>query len=137
MLIWSGWGILVVPVTLLVGGGVTVLLGALLNAAGLDRMVGLALAAGLLAAAAANWWVGRWLNGRPGRVLLDPATGQQVVLRRRHSLFFIPAHWWAVPLAVAAAIAFVSNFVNPGPSAATPAATSPQLQPDAARSRSL
>ncbi|HEY0203130.1 MAG TPA: hypothetical protein VGC15_03140 [Acetobacteraceae bacterium] len=132
MVIWSGWGILVVPVTLLVGGGVTVLFGALLNAAGLGRLAGFALVAGLLAAAAANWWVGRWLNGRPGRVLLDPATGQQVVLRRRHSLFFIPAQWWAVPLAVAAAIAFVSILVGPGPSAA-----SPGLQPDAVRSRSL
>ncbi len=137
MLIWSGWGILVVPVTLLVGGGVTVLLGALLNAAGLDRMAGLALVAGLLAAAAANWWVGQWLNGRPGRVLLDQATGEQVVLRRRHSLFFIPVRWWAVPLAVAAAIAFVSNFVNPGPFANSPSADSPGLQPDTVRSRSL
>lgn len=132
MLIWSGWGILVVPVTLLVGGSVTVLLGTLLNAAGLDRMAGLALVIGLLAAAGANWWVGQRLNGRPGRVLLDPATGQQVVLRRRHSLFFIPVQWWAVPLAVVAAITLVSSFVNPGPSAA-----SPGLPSDNVRSRAL
>ncbi len=85
------------------------LLDVLLNPAGLDRFVP-ALVAGLLSAA---WWLGRYLNGRPDRVLLDPGTGQQLLPHQRHSLLFIPAQCWATPLAAAAAVAFVSNPVNP------------------------
>ncbi len=115
MVIFSGWGILVVPITLLVGGAVTALLVALLDAAGLERLGGFAVGAGLLAAAGATWWAGRWLNGGTGRVLLDPATGQHVVLRRSHSLFFVPMQWWAVPLAFAGAFILLASVLGPVP----------------------
>lgn len=125
MIIWSGWGILVVPITLLAGGTVFAVIAALLTAAGLERLSGFGLAAGLLAAAAANWWAGRRLNGGTGRVLLDPATGQHVVLRRTHSLFFIPMQWWAVPLAVAGGFMLLASLFGHGPSADGQATDSP------------
>lgn len=30
------------------------------------------------------------------RVLIDKETGEEVVLRNRHSFFFIPAKWWPI-----------------------------------------
>jgi len=42
------------------------------------------------------WFVGRWLNGRPGRLLVDPETNQQVMLKRRHTIFFVPMEYAAV-----------------------------------------
>ncbi|AGH86641.1 hypothetical protein ACI2S5_25300 [Ralstonia nicotianae] len=36
------------------------------------------------------------LNSRPGRVLVDPKTGQQVELKARHTLFWIPLQWTAL-----------------------------------------
>jgi hypothetical protein len=43
-----------------------------------------------LASGAMGWW----LRNRPAKVLIDKATGQEVVLRRRHSLFFVPMFYW-------------------------------------------
>lgn len=119
MVIWSGWGILTVLITALVCGTVSVAGAALLATMGYQGWTGLAFGLGLLAAAAVNWWVGRRLNGGPGRVLTDQATGQTVVLRRRHSLFFIPMQWWSVPLAIAGALMVLSTATLP-PNPATP-----------------
>lgn len=52
----------------------------------------MALAAGLV------WMFNRWLEQRPGKRLIDPATNKEVVLRPRHSLFFIPVKYWPIVL---------------------------------------
>lgn len=88
MLIWSGWGILVALFAMagLVGG-------ALLDQA--DPMLkGYGVPLGAVLAAALTFGLASWLGRDAGRVLVDPATGQQVVLRRRDSLFFIPVRIW-------------------------------------------
>ncbi|MGU3538044.1 hypothetical protein [Methylobacterium sp. A54F] len=93
MIIWSGWGFL--PV--LFGGlGMVagVLLDPLLARLGLPAQSGLIV--GWLAAAAVNGWVGTRLNGGQGRELIDPTTGQRVILRRRHTLFWIPMQYYSV-----------------------------------------
>jgi hypothetical protein len=47
-------------------------------------------------------FVGKRLNERPGRLLVDPETGEEVNLRpATSSLFFIPMQWWAPLIAVA------------------------------------
>ncbi|MBP0492662.1 hypothetical protein [Roseomonas indoligenes] len=100
--IWSGWGILVLPVVV----GTAVVVGAilqwLLTAAGRPDLAFLAFSAGLFAAAAVNWIVGRRLNSAPGRDLVDPRTQERVVLRRRHALFWISMEYWSIPVALAA-----------------------------------
>ena len=45
-------------------------------------------------AATACWFLGRYLNNRPGRVLVDKATGQEVTLRPNHHLMFIKMQYW-------------------------------------------
>lgn len=104
LLIWSGWGILVLPVVL----GTALLVGAsgglALRALGHPELTFLAVSLGLLAAAAANWFVGRNLNGTPPRELLDPATNQRVLLHRVHKLFWIRMEYWSVPVALAALV---------------------------------
>ena len=99
-------------IAIVVGGLTTALTTIGLEKAGLNQWTGLGLVAGLLAAAVVNWFVGIRLNNRPGRELIDAKTGERVVLRRRHSLFFVPMQWWSVPLAAGAVIAFVSVFVT-------------------------
>ena len=104
MIIWRGWGVLTIAIVVLVGGLVTAISFNLLKETG--RFVGLAFTAGLVAAALVNWFVGRRLNSAPGRELMDPATGQRVVLRRSHDLFFVPMEWWSVLLLIGALISF-------------------------------
>ena len=106
--IWSGWGILVLPIVV----GTAVVVGAvvqwLLTALGRPDLAFLAFSAGLFVAAAANWLVGRRLNGQAGRELVDPATQERVVLRRRHRLFWIDMQYWSVPVALAAFVPLLS-----------------------------
>jgi len=45
-------------------------------------------------AGAVSWFTGRYLNSRPGKVLIDKATGQEVTLKPNHSLFFIKIEYW-------------------------------------------
>jgi len=52
----------------------------------------------LVTGAAANWFIGRRLNGGEGRVLVDPRTGEQVVLKRSHDFFFIKMEYWSIPV---------------------------------------
>ena len=103
MIIWRGWGILTVVILALVGGGVTLAAGKLLESNGAN--VGYGFVLGLVAAAAANWILGRRLNGRPVRELVDAQTGERVVLRTSHSLFFVPMQWWSVLMVLAAVVA--------------------------------
>ncbi|WP_019905901.1 hypothetical protein [Methylobacterium sp. 77] len=102
LFIWSGWGILVVPIVV----GTAIIVGALaqisLQALGHPELAFLAFSLGLFAAAAVNWVVGRRLNSTPPRKLIDPATNEHVVLTRRHALFWIRMEYWSAPVVLAA-----------------------------------
>lgn len=99
MIIWSGWGILVVPLVAVSVG----ILAAVAGAAGMHNIVGMV--AGLVAAAPLTWLLGRKLNGPDAsRTLVDPQTGQTVVLQRRHSLFFIPVQYWSIVCIILAGV---------------------------------
>ncbi|EIZ86520.1 hypothetical protein WYO_0788 [Methylobacterium sp. GXF4] len=102
LFIWSGWGIVVVPVALGTAVAVGALGGLALRALGHPELTFLAVSLGLFAAAAATWMVGRRLNTTPPRALIDPATNARILLRRRHTLFWVPAQYWSVPVALAA-----------------------------------
>ncbi|WP_338661478.1 hypothetical protein VQH23_14650 [Pararoseomonas sp. SCSIO 73927] len=117
MIIWRGWGILTVVILALVGGGVTLAAGTLLESQGAH--VGYGFVLGLVAAAAANWVLGRRLNGRPARELVDARTGERVLLRTSHSLFFVPMQWWSVLMIAAAVLAFLAMLFG-GDSGAKP-----------------
>ena len=74
LFIWSGWGIVVIPVVVGTAVAVGAVGGLALRALGHPELTFLAISLGLFAAAAANWIVGRRLNGRAPRELIDPAT---------------------------------------------------------------
>jgi hypothetical protein len=42
------------------------------------------------------WFMGRWLNGRPQKILVDPESGERVILIGEHSLYWIPMQYWAL-----------------------------------------
>jgi hypothetical protein len=98
MIVWQGAGFagVLVPV-------IFVLLGNF----GLDKAFGdgyyashaWAPASMLIAAALVVWWFGKRLENRPGKELIDPQTQQKVVLKEKHTLFWIPLHYFAIVLA--------------------------------------
>jgi hypothetical protein len=90
LLVWRGLG----PIVLLIGGAgfvAAVIIGEVLKigVAGENVLAGLA----MIPSGYAIWRIGKRWN-RPVRELVDPATGERVVLKPGHSLFFIPIEWW-------------------------------------------
>jgi hypothetical protein len=105
MLIWSGWGIAVPVITfafLLLLDWAT---GAYFEDTsyyaenGWPKFVAVALAALVV------WFLGRYLNADKGRVLVDPATQETVVLKRTHTFFWLRIEYWA-PLLIVLGIVF-------------------------------
>jgi hypothetical protein len=109
LLVWSGRG----PIVLLIGAiaifaGVIVGEALKLGVAGDGVLGGLA----MIPAAFAIWRLGKRWNG-PGRELVDAATGERVVLKRRDSLFFIPFEWWGPIFAVLGVFYAVASLMGP------------------------
>jgi len=62
----------------------------------------------LFLAAIAVYFLGRYLNTRPGRIVIDKITGKEIELKRIHSLLFLRFEYWGFILAaVAIAILFI------------------------------
>lgn len=106
MLIWRGWGILVIVLAGVFLVGTQLIVNAVFGADMYRAWMG---GIGLLLAAVAVWFLGRRLNGRPGRTLVDQATGQRMVLRRKHDLFFIKMEYWAPILAVLGVVLLITG----------------------------
>lgn len=97
MIIWKGWGILVVLIAVPLAALSSVIAGsigtAVVGPQNADLIAPLGAAVGLAIAAIAVFALGRWMNAPvPG---FDPQTGQPVYFKNRHSLFFIPMQWWS------------------------------------------
>jgi hypothetical protein len=112
MLIWRGWGILAALIPFLALVVVQLVVNALLGPGTYTRNSDWFSPIALLVGAAVLWPLGRRLNGGSGRTLVDPQTGQQVVLRRDHSLFFVKIEYWAVILAVVALIMLILGVIR-------------------------
>jgi len=87
MIIWGGFGFLV---------GVVAFAGLLVGMLIAD-VVGfpeMGICLGLVFSAMGNWGLWKLIYPKNPRVLWDPANGEYVTLKPRHSLFFIPARFW-------------------------------------------
>ena len=92
MVVWSGYGILSAFLLVFCLG--------LGFAAGSGTGIpeGYAAGGGLLIGAVLNWFMGRRFNNPANdRELVDPRTGGRVMLKRRHSLFYVPMQYWSLP----------------------------------------
>ncbi len=110
MIIWRGWGILALLIPVLLIFLLEVLAGLLAGLFGADASQQISSCLwplGWLIAAGIVWRLGRSLNQRQGRVLIDPMTHEQFVFRSDHSLFFIKMEYWAIIMLVGAIIMLV------------------------------
>jgi hypothetical protein len=104
--IWSGWGI----VAGLVGFACLMVTQVAVDAAMHDEWFhashGWPKLLSRWVAAAVVWPVGRALNRRNEQRLLDPGSGQWVLVRSGggHSLFFVPVQYWGVIYLILGAI---------------------------------
>lgn len=95
MLIWQGLGAFafVIPfVTVLVFQVLTQVVG---GEAAMRQNVQVINGVALITSAVIVSVMGRRLAARPVRELVDKVTGQEVILRERHTMFFVPMKYWA------------------------------------------
>ena len=51
---------------------------------------------GLAVSSIACWFLHKSLMQKGTKILLDKETGEDVLFKPSHTLFFIPMHWWGV-----------------------------------------
>ncbi|MFW5431719.1 MAG: hypothetical protein ACKE5M_00555 [Methylophilaceae bacterium] len=101
MIVWQGFGFLaaLIPIILLV----------LFDMGGTEMTYGTE--AALIISAIVVYLVGRKLNSKPGKVLVDPETNQEVELKNKHTLFWIPMEWFGLVIAAAGCYTFIKHFI--------------------------
>lgn len=103
MIIWRGLGILNIVVVVVVFAIVQGLL-SVMGLAETESLLPLALVS--IVSGMIIWYLGKALNAKSGKVLVDPETGEQYRMGTQHSLFFIPMHYWG-PLGLALGLYFI------------------------------
>ena len=109
MIIWSGLGILVVPIVIVCLVLSMIFTGRFSSDPDYFELHGWPMALGFLSAAISCWFLGRRLHASGSQTLIDPQTGAPVILRRRHTLFFIPMQWWGLILVLFSLMASTVN----------------------------
>ena len=65
----------------------------------------------LAISAIAVWFLGKKLNGAKGKVLIDPETKQEVLLKDKHTMFWKPMEWYGLVLGALATFVLSKHFV--------------------------
>ncbi len=129
MIVWSGWGFLV-AVFFVLGFAIGVPVGSLISPDP-NTAMGASVVIGGLLAGLGSFLLARQIEKGEGRVFIDEATQQRIVVRKHAgSLFFIPTRYWAYVapiLGIAlAAVVMTTPPVEPGADqTAAPAAVEP------------
>lgn len=90
MIIWKGYGFLVLVIAVAISAIVSVIFGKMGSTENMGAAIGALIAAGVI------WFMGNKLNSpAKSRTMVDKQTGQEVVFAPSHSLFFIKMQYWA------------------------------------------
>jgi len=111
-IIWTGKGFLVAVVTFACSLSANLISNSVTGSGAYWEAHRWPLAVSLFVSAVVCWFLGRFFRSRDGRVLVDPKTGEQVVLGKSHTLFFIPMVWWGPLLAVFGVVSLATEFMK-------------------------
>lgn len=109
MLVWRGWGIGVLLIVVVVNLTVQWLINQLMGDATYCHTHGWTWIPSLGLAAVGVWFAGVKLESQPGRRVIDAETGQELILKASHDLFWIPFKYWALPILTLSIWFAVSN----------------------------
>jgi hypothetical protein len=95
-LVWQGLGAYALAVPFLMVVAVYLAVSVIFGAETAARFGTAGSGIALLASAAILWKFAKRLAARPVRTLVDKETGEEVVLREQHTMFWIPLRYWAI-----------------------------------------
>ena len=58
-----------------------------------------------------SWFMGKKWNEKEGRTMIDKASGEEVILKPNHSLFWIKMQYWGPIFAVLGLVILVKQFI--------------------------
>ena len=102
MIIWSGLGFLVVLIPLVIS---IFTIGYLGNS-------NLVFYLGFVVSAVLIWMIGRKMNNKPGREVVDKKTGEEIILKQNHSLFWIKMEYWGILIGILGIFLVLNDIVK-------------------------
>ena len=63
----------------------------------------------LIATGLICWFLGKYLNSRPGKIVIDKETREEFEIRKTHSFFFIPFQYWGIICAVLGIVSYIQK----------------------------
>lgn len=64
----------------------------------------------LWVAGAGCWFLGRYVNGKPARIVIDESTGQEIHQKPNHHLMFIKMEFWGVIFGIIGLVLLLISF---------------------------
>ena len=108
MIFWKGYGVLALVIAVVIGAIMSLLVKWIF---GVNEDYGAC--AGTFISAIVIWIVGRKLNDpAKNRVMIDKATGREILFKPDHSLFFIKMQYWAFIVAGIGVIMLIQLIKN-------------------------
>lgn len=96
MLIWSGLGFLTVVIMVVCGISTRFILETVTGDVNAFEAGNTGIVITMLVSAVLNFGFYKFLTRKQECVVIDKKTGQEIVLVKNHSLFFIPVKWWTL-----------------------------------------
>jgi hypothetical protein len=112
LLIWSGLGALI-PLAMIISG---ILVNISVNSifgAHFYSSSHWTISLVLLLSALASWMIDLRVKSQKGRLLIDKETGKQILLKKKHSFFFIPVRFWPYIFVFGAVVTFIVKTFRP------------------------
>ncbi len=113
MVIWSGLGFLIAIIGLGALIGTEVISENLTGNESFYQNNSWVIFLGMLVAAGITYLLNKTILAPKSRAVIDKETGQEIILKKEHSLFFIPSKWWPA-IYVIIGIVFVIKDFFPG-----------------------
>ncbi len=90
MIIWKGYGFLVLVISIAIGAIVSLIFANIGSTEDIGAGVGALISGGVI------WIVGNKLNASSkNKIFIDKQTGQEILVKPDHSMFFIKMQYWA------------------------------------------
>jgi len=96
MIVWRGWGLGALGIAAVVNILMQWLIGMAMGDDNYGKTHGWTWLVSMGVVAVCVWVVGVKLESKPGKVVIDKETGQELELKSRHDMFWIPFKYWAI-----------------------------------------
>ena len=108
MIIYKGWGLLVLLVPLILSWTVSFLVDSYYGKDFYEKSEWM-MPMVFVVSSVFVYWIGRDLNSKPGKILIDPETDEEYELKERHTFFWIPFQYWGFVLFGVAVWIYLTN----------------------------